>query len=503
MTAHESQYGVRLESGDWDRFGKVVIRAVAEDGTPFFADRIDPYSAEDREEFLDAIAEAGQKCGYWFTGSPTWRDEFAVGIIAMKPPARNNERNARPEGEIHAADPAVLLAAMAESVRADAEAMLRDPDLIRRIVDDIAVMGVAGETRLTSLLYVVGTSRLLPSPLGAIVQAASSTGKSYSIETTARLFPPEAVIFATEMTPKALYHMPPGSLAHRFIVGGERSRQETDETADRTKALREMLSTGRLSKLVPEKSEGGGVVTRQIEIEGPIAYVESTTVTKIFNEDANRMLRLMTDETPAQTRRILTQIAGKYDGTAGAKQAERERIIERHHAAQRMLRPCAVVIPFAARLVALLSGERVEARRAVQQLFSGIEAITLLHQFQRGKDANGALIATEQDYAIALQLLEGPMALALGGGISPAARRLYDEWLLPQTAAFTVKAICQQSRRSRESVRGCFSELNDAGLIEVEAPGRGTLPALWRTVKGADADLNQAGLPSIAEVFTC
>ena len=41
------------------------------------------------------------------------------------------------------------------------------------------------------------------------------------------------------MTPQALFHMKPGSLAHRFVVAGERSQLENDERADATRALRE------------------------------------------------------------------------------------------------------------------------------------------------------------------------------------------------------------------------------------------------------------------------
>jgi hypothetical protein len=43
-------------------------------------------------------------------------------------------------------------------------------------------------------------------------------------------------------------------LQHRFIVAGERSRLQNDETAEATRALRELLSAGRLVKF---RSFGG------------------------------------------------------------------------------------------------------------------------------------------------------------------------------------------------------------------------------------------------------
>ena len=48
-----------------------------------------------------------------------------------------------------------------------------------------------------------------------------------------------------------------------------------------------MLSGARLSKLMPVKQAGGEIVTVTLEQEGPIAFVESTTLANVFEEDAN------------------------------------------------------------------------------------------------------------------------------------------------------------------------------------------------------------------------
>lgn len=115
------------------------------------------------------------------------------------------------------------------------------------------------------------------------------------VSRVAGMFPPEAVLIATQLTPMALFYLDAGSLVHRLVVSGERRRAEDDEAADATRALREMLSEGRLSKLVPLK-EDGRQRTVLVEQEGPIAYVENTTLTRVFNEDANRCILVNTDE---------------------------------------------------------------------------------------------------------------------------------------------------------------------------------------------------------------
>ena len=242
--------------------------------------------------------------------------------------------------------------------------------------------------------------------------------------------PPEAVIRATTMTPQALYHMPEGALVHRFVLAGERARVENDERAEATRALREMLASGRLSKLIPEK-DGGKIVTHLIEQDGPISYIESTTLGKVFEEDANRCLLLQTDERPAQTRRIVQAAAGAYAGTVGSDPFARGQMIDRHHTVQRMLVPQRVVIPYAGRLAELMPIERVEARRAIGHILRAIEALVILHQRQRVTDEHGHLIASRQDYEVARRLLSKSMARSLGGQMTDAAVRFFETCIAP------------------------------------------------------------------------
>jgi len=212
---------------------------------------------------------------------------------------------------------------MPECVRAEARALLDAQTSYSAVVEDIAALGVAGEKELAATVYLLGTSRLLASPLAAIVQGQQPRA-SLRCEHAAKLFPPEAIITATQLTPQALFYMQPGGLVHRFVVTGERSRLENDDTAEATRALREMLSEGRLSKMLPIKKDGRPE-TVLVEQDGPIAYIETTTLTKVFNEDANRCILLTSDETPEQTRRILSTLANVY---AHGAAVDRQRIID-------------------------------------------------------------------------------------------------------------------------------------------------------------------------------
>jgi hypothetical protein len=382
----------------------------------------------------------------------------------------------------------------------EAQALLRDPDLIDRTTSDIELQGVAGEKELIATLYLVFTSRKLRRPLAARVRGPSTSGKSHVIDRTAALIPPEAVVRATQITPQALFYMEKGSLRHKLIVAGERSRNEQDDAAEATRALREMISAGRLSKMLPMK-RGDTMETVLIEQEGPIAFVESTTLGEVFAEDENRALPLYTDERPEQTRRVITALAYGYAGqTSGGR--DRERVRQVHHAAQRLLERCEVQIPFAPQLGATLSEDRVEVRRAFPAILSMIQASALLHQFQRQRAADGQVIATRADYVFTQALLAGAMRRLLGGGVSEPARRFCERlrgWF--QNETFTSSQAKANEVTSRTSVYDWLGELRAAGMVEQVSESRGSTPATWRLPDCNSGKVAAAVLPLPDEVF--
>jgi hypothetical protein len=389
----------------------------------------------------------------------------------------------------------------------EAARLLEDPALIDRIGADIEAAGVAGEDDLRLTLYLVGTSRLLPRPLAAIVQGQSSSGKSHTVEKVASLFPPEAVVLATTMTPQALFHARPGSLSHRWVVAGERSRIENDDKAEATRALREMLSAGRLTKMMPAKVDGE-IQTVTIEQEGPIAFVESTTSARVFEEDANRCIMLSTDERRVQTKTIMRRLAAV---ASGKFRSDVSRVVARHHAMQRLLERRSIVIPFAERLADLLEvfADRVECRRAYPMVLSIVQASALLHQRQRKTDQDGRLIAEPADYAVAARLLSGPLARTIGESLSDPARRFLerliaevDDPIDPLPVPFAAKDVRHRLKTGQSTTNGYLAELEDKGCLDRADPapiGRGRPPKAWKPT-GRDVDAEHV-LPPVEEMF--
>jgi hypothetical protein len=472
---------------DYKRDGRKVRVTVRFGGEPVFLDIFDPAAASRRSAFAKALLEKVP------AADPVAIEAELLRFAAAEP------ADAAPAGEgaVEAIDE---LAAMPADIRQEAEAMLNDVELVRQVVDDIEALNVAGERELTTTVYVIGVSRLLPRPLAGCIQGPTSSGKSFVIEQTAMLFPAETVIHATQMTPQCLFHMRPGTLSHKFVVGGERSRIEDDEHAEATRALREMLSSGKLTKLMPMKVEGNLIETVLIEQEGPIAFIESTSLAKIFEEDANRCLLMHTDERAAQTRLVVRRLGETYCGAGGA--ADPERVVLRHHALQRMLKPYPVVVPFAGQLARLFPCDRVEARRAYPHLIGMVQAVALLHQRQRLIDADGRLVAQPADYHLARYLLAKPLARLLRDGISEAAHRFYDllaaEW---PTETFKTTDAKKLALTSKSAVNGWLVSLHDAGALELVEESRGRKPATWKLTATPPAEGAGLALPTVEELF--
>ena len=396
------------------------------------------------------------------------------------------------------------LAKMPDDIKAAALAMLLDPKLLERVSADIEASGVVGEKKNRLLIYLAGTSAQLDRPISVIVRGGSSSGKSFLVEKVSSFFPPEVVLRATSLTTNALYYFPAGTLRHRFVVGGERSRIVDDDQAETTRALREMIESGRLSKAVPIK-EGERITTRLIEQEGPISYVETTTLNNIFNEDANRSLLLNSDERNEQTRRIMDATAADADGKT---RVDIERIRSIHHAIQRMIPRVKVDIPFARAIAANYPDERLESRRDFRHLLQLVRAVALLHFHQRERSQAGAVIATLADYEVAESLAREPLGAA-ASGVSKGAKlylaRLQDK--LDPSKAGTVFTSTEAEQVGKEmggaSKRTRYNqliELHGAGAVEQTEASRGKVPAKWK-LTGLDPDAGDGVVPTLEQVM--
>lgn len=355
------------------------------------------------------------------------------------------------------------------------EGLALDPDLIGSICRDIRAMGLVGERWTGLLVYLACTSRKQNKPLSIVIRGKSSEGKSEVQARPIELMPPEDVLEATDLTMNALYWMKPGSLKHKIIKHGERRHRQDEASADRNASMRQLISEGCVSKASPVKTEGGGIETKVIEQEGPVAYIETTTATSIFTEDLNRMLQVYVDGSAKQTRAVMRAVAEVY--STSAVEVDTEAIKERHWEFQRSLEYRDVRIPYAEMLAETIPAGNVKSRRLMWQVLATIEAIAALHQFQRETTGEDRILATVEDYKLARELLLGPMHASIGVGDRPrkAYTRLHKKYKKP----FATPPFKDMGFNSKKVLLAAMHDLEKFGVLRCDQPARGPRPAVW------------------------
>jgi hypothetical protein len=365
---------------------KVVITAQKEDN--LHTDRFDLYTAKARHSFAFQISSK--------LNLPATRVEDDLTKLILRLETILAERS-QPT-------PVRSVSPVTPKQRQEALSFLTAKNVLANIAKDLTALGYVGETKNKQLAYLIATSRRLNKPLSGIVRSESGAGKSFLMETVAELIPPEDVHYFSRLTSQSLYYMGRESLQNKLLIVDERNGSEESEYPIRT-----LQTKRRLNLAVPMKNpKTGNIETQEVEILGPIAYMESTTSTEINPENENRSFELYLDESPEQTERIFKAQQKAHLQSKEEQEKKRQRIIEKHHAIQRVLEPVQVKIPFAH----LIEFPQVwtRGRRDIDRILSLIETSAYLHQTQRPRQGAGAIIeATPQDYQIAYDLCKNSL----------------------------------------------------------------------------------------------
>jgi DNA primase len=363
---------------------RVDVRAVYAGHS--FPDRVDLYSSRSRRGYAETLSRA-------FGLEPARVEKDLLRIVDWLEAERDRALTA--DGED---DPVEL---SAEERRLGLE-LLQRPDLFEQIITDMETLGYVGEDVNKQLLYLAATSRKLDDPVSVIILSQSGSGKSYLVSTVKKLMPPEEVVSVTSLSDQALNYMTDGALEHKFLVLGEAVHSETIEHQ-----IREMLSEHELTRLVTVKDEKSGeYVTRQVRTRTVVASVMSTTSGSVNPENASRCFLINTDESREQTRRIHDMQRGKYTlDRYHARHNDIPTVIERHHAAQRLLRKIAVVNPLAQYLN--FPDVSMRTRRDHERFLDLIASVCFLRQFQkeiRRDNDTEYIVCDLEDYRIAYRI---------------------------------------------------------------------------------------------------
>ncbi|MCH7725024.1 MAG: toprim domain-containing protein [Planctomycetes bacterium] len=325
--------------------------------------------------------------------------------------------------------------------------LLKQPNLIERILGDFAACGVVGEETNMLVGYLAATSRKLSQPLAIVIQSSSAAGKSLLMDAILRFIPNEEQVGYSAMTGQSLFYMGGMELSHKIL-----SIAEEEGISQASYALKLLQSEGQLTIASTGKDPATGrMETQEYHVEGPVMIFLTTTAIDVDEELLNRCVVLTVDENREQTRAIHDQ-QRKNQTLAGVLSSGRGSSVRKlHQNAQRLLRRLLVVNPFADLLDFV--DDCARRRRDHMKYLTLIQSIALLHQYQR--ETKSVVIDDEtvqyievipQDIVLANRLADQVLGKSIDE-LPPQSRRLLIElyaW---------VQKLCQEQKIKQREFR--------------------------------------------------
>jgi post-segregation antitoxin (ccd killing protein) len=344
-------------------YEQLKINILIKEGEAFHVDTFDIYSARHRAGY---IKQAAQELAL---GEDVIKRDLGKVLLKLEELQDQQIKGTLAKQEKQPA--------MSDTEVKEALALLKAPALLDRILSDFNRCGVVGEETNKLVGYLAACSRKLERPLAVMVQSSSAAGKSSLMEAVLSFMPEEERIQYSAMTGQALFYLGEQDLKHKILAIAE------EEGAENTAyALKLLQSEGEVSIASTGKNAvTGNLETQEYRVEGPVMLFSTTTAIDIDEELMNRCLVLSVDESRAQTKAIHAQQRKRrtLEGLKAAK--EKTKLIQLHQNAQRLLRPLAVMNPYADQLTFL--DDKTRTRRDHEKYLGLIDTVALLHQYQR------------------------------------------------------------------------------------------------------------------------
>lgn len=341
---------------------------------------------------------------------------------------------------------------------------LSDSNLIQNIDRLLEQSGIVGEQTNRKLLFVIASSYKMPNPLHAMVQASSASGKSHLINSIGECIPQEDLFDTTSFTSKSLYYFSDKDLHQKLMV--IQDYDGLDEDAQM--AFREIQSYKKLKRSTVTKDRMGNPKSVKKEINAHFSSLVATTDLEVYLDNATRSIMLGVDESEAQTLSIIKRQNQKRAGIVNLEDEQEAKQLLRN--CLRVLKPCIVVNPFADKLILPLEAKSL--RRLNEQFQDFICQVTLLHQFQRKKDAQGRLIATKDDIRTAVEVFFSGIILKVDE-LDASTRQFFDRlkaYIKKQDAGttykFTQREVRQDMKLAKTSAFKFFNILQQLEYIQ-------------------------------------
>ena len=323
--------------------------------------------------------------------------------------------------------------------RSAATTFLQAPDLMERLGKLLGQTGIVGQERPRLFLLLIALSHKMASPLHALIQGSSGSGKTRLLRQISDCMPQEKVTRLTRVSDKVLYNYPETYFVNRLLC-----LEDIDGLSEEAEfAFRELQSNGELTSATSIKLEDGRITSGQKTVRGPIGSLACTTRGEVYEDNMSRVFLVAVDESAEQTARILTYQNSVAAGVISKAEEEQAKAFIQNLV--RVLAPLAVVNPYAGRLQ--LPPQAHKLRRLNELFLSFVKMVTLAHQYQRERDSEGRLITTVSDLETAVEIMFESIVLKVDE-LDGSLRQFYE-----QLKAYLQKQHGQHYERSTFTLR--------------------------------------------------
>ena len=469
LVLHSRRYRVRgLKKAT--SYEQLKVNLAVSNDDHMHIDQLDLYNAKQRQSFIkQAAIELGA------SDDDIKKDLSKVLLKLEQLQDENIQETVKPK------EPEIELTSEEQT---EALSLLKDPNLLSRILDDFKRAGVVGEETNKLVGYLAAVSRKLDNPLAVIIQSTSAAGKSSLMNAVLDMMPEEERIQYSAMTGQSLFYMGETNLKHKILAIAE------EEGADQASyALKLLQSEGELTIASTGKDADGNLTTQEYRVEGPVMLFSTTTAIDIDEELMNRCIVLTVNESREQTE-LIHSLQRKRETLEGLLAgADKKRVLETHRNAQRLLKPLKVVNPFAEQLT--FSSNQTRSRRDHMKYLQLIKTVAFLHQYQRKIKTvthNGQLLeyieVEPNDIAVANELAHDVLGRSMDE-LPPQTRKLlvlihehvkqqcYREKCQQKDYRFSRKEIREVTGWGNTQLKLHLGRLEDMEYLLMRGGGRG------------------------------
>jgi len=323
---------------------------------------------------------------------------------------------------------------------------LKRNELLKNLNQLIGKAGIVGEENSRMLLFLIIVSYVNKSPLHALVQGSSGSGKTHIISRIADMMPQEDVLRFTRITESSLYNWGEFDLFKKIVIIEDLDGLKEDALY----ALREFISNQVLRSSVTIKDKKGNNKSSHKIVKGQFSSLSATTKGETYEDNMSRSFLIAVDESKKQTKRIIEhqnqRNAGEIDPIT------QQKTIGFIQNMVRNLKHYDIINPYATKLQL---PEKVHKVRRLNEMYQAvIKQVTFLNQYQRKLTNNNQLITEIEDIEQATEILFESIVLKvdeLDGSLRQFFERL-KKYVKSENQDFILREVRQHLNVSKTQV---------------------------------------------------